>query len=220
MLPEGLRRNDARGALALAAVMVAIALSFAVSATPVSAAGSKIHLSNPSVSARTGTVATTFVFSVLYRNDLGVAADWVNVIVGGSAHPMTRQTGGDWINGVTFRWSGRFPAGTDAVSFRARSRGNKETALTSGSITVSPNSTPSPTRTPRRRRRRARHRARGRRRDRHRSDTDAGPEIDADADSGADRRLGTASDTDGDRAAGRLPAPAGYSAARAFTDTR
>ena len=58
---------------------------------------------------------------------------------------MTRQPGGDWMSGVTFRWSGRFPAGTDTVSFRARSRGNKETALTSGSITVSPNAAPSPT---------------------------------------------------------------------------
>jgi hypothetical protein len=133
-----------------AAVMVGIALSLAVLASPASAATGKVHLSDAVVSPRTGTPATTFTFLVRYSHDDGMAAEWVKVTIGTKTHGTKLQSGGDWKNGRTFSWSGSISVGTFAVTFFARSKDHKdEASLAVGTISVSKNGAPTPAPTPR-----------------------------------------------------------------------
>jgi hypothetical protein len=131
---------------ALGAWGVAMVLILALVA-PASAAAGPTRLSDASASPRSGTTATVIVFAVTYRNREGSPADWVRVRVAGTTHAMS-TSGTDWKAGVRFRWSGKLPAGTHAVTFEAMSRDRFSDSLGGGSVTITVPSTPAPTAKP------------------------------------------------------------------------
>jgi hypothetical protein len=127
--------------------MAVFALSLAVLAGPAVASPNKTHLSNATVSPRTGNASTVFTFSVVYTSDTGRKADLVKVVVRGSSHAMS-ATSATWRKGVTFRWSGPLPVGTHAVSFSARASDGSQANLAAGTVTITPRSAPKPKPTP------------------------------------------------------------------------
>jgi len=132
----------------LVAAVTTLVLLFAA-AVPAWATSGPTSLVDPTVSPRSGTTLTTVVFTVSFRNREGSAADWVRVKVGSTVHGMTSTGGSDWKRGVTFRWSGKLPVGTHAVSMEALSRDHFSDAITAGSVTITnppaPDPTPKPT---------------------------------------------------------------------------
>ena len=131
------RRKRAHEAWAWIGAAVAAALLLAAFATPMSAATpSRTTLSNADVSPRTGTTATTIQITVVYRNDRGFSAESVTATVGATDHSMDRLPGGDWLTGVTYRWSGSLPTGTHAVVLTARAGDNRVVTLSAGTITI------------------------------------------------------------------------------------
>lgn len=133
----------ARSRAAIGAWGIAIALVLGL-VVPVSAAAGPTRLSEASASPSAGTTLTTIDFSVTYRNREGTAADWVRVLVAGSAHDMS--TGGtSWKDGVQFTWSGKLPAGTHTVTFEAMGRDRFSDSLAGGSVTITVPPTPPPT---------------------------------------------------------------------------
>ncbi|HYH93713.1 MAG TPA: hypothetical protein VD763_11175, partial [Candidatus Saccharimonadales bacterium] len=143
------RRASGRPGAALAAALTALALLLAL-VTPALAGSGPTRLSDASVSPRSAKTTTTIDFVVQYRNREGSPADWVRVKVAGETHSMTRSGGEDWKRLVTFKWSGKLPAGTHAVVFMAMSRDRFDFSLAAGSVTVAvaPTPTPEPTATP------------------------------------------------------------------------
>lgn len=131
---------------ALGALGVAMVLVLALVA-PASAAAGPTRLSDGSASPRSGTTTTTIVFAVTYRNREGSPADWVRVRVAGTTHAMS-TSGTDWKTGVRFRWSGKLPAGTHAVTFEATSRDRFSDSLSGGSVKITVPKTPAPTAKP------------------------------------------------------------------------
>ncbi len=128
-------------------VVAAVLLLFATVAS-VSAAAGPTRLSNPVVSPRIGLPTTTFTISVSYRNREGSPADWVRVRVAGKARAMTHVSGSDWKQGVTFRWRGKLPLGTYAVTIEAQSRDHFTDVIAAGSVEIklpAPEPTPKPT---------------------------------------------------------------------------
>ena len=111
-----------------------------VAVTPVLA---KNALSGASVSPRSGTTATTFVFSVHYA---GKPASSVIAHVGTLTVALSRVTG-TAANG-TWRGSRRLPVGTRSVTFSATAIGNVAD-LPAGQVTVNAAPTPTPAATAR-----------------------------------------------------------------------
>jgi hypothetical protein len=103
------------------------------------------RLSNPTVSPDHGTTSTTVTITVEYRNREGSPADWVRVTVAGARHAMSQVGGATWKRGVTFRWSGKLPLGSHAVSVDAMSRDKFADDLAAGTVTISAPPTPEPT---------------------------------------------------------------------------
>ncbi len=134
------------------AALAVAALFLIAFAGPISAAQGVTVLRDAVVTPRSGTVATTVVITVVYENRNGSRADAVIARIGAVDHAMTRDPGGDWGSGVTFRWSGTIPVGTHAVLLTASARNHDEVSLAAGTITIgaipTPTPTPRPTPTP------------------------------------------------------------------------
>jgi hypothetical protein len=133
-----------RRAARAAAVATAVLLLLAAVA-PAWAIAGPTRLSDAAVSPRSGHPTTTITVSVTYRNREGSPADWVRVHVAGSVKAMTHVGGSDWKKGVTFRWSGKLPLGTHAVSIDAQSRDHFTDQLPAGSVKITPAPTADPT---------------------------------------------------------------------------
>ena len=158
------RRRTPRGAGPWIGGLIAAVALLALLAMPIAAVSSKTKLSNATVTPRTGGTSTTFVFTVVYQNANGSRANIVNVVVGGQTHQMSAQLGGSWGKGVTFKWSGKLPAGRHNVVINAQAKDKSEASLPAGSVTVNapasatppppkpkptPRPTPEPTQAPR-----------------------------------------------------------------------
>jgi hypothetical protein len=141
-------RKATRGAWSWMGASAAAALLLAALVVPTSAASDKTKLSAATVSPRSGTTATTIVITVLYQNAQGSSAEVVTAHIGTVDHVMARQPGGNWAAGVTFRWSGKLPIGSQAVVIRARAKNHAEATLAAGSVTISAVSAPTPKPTP------------------------------------------------------------------------
>ena len=131
--------------------LVAAVALLTLLAMPIAAVNSKTKLSSATVTPRSGTTSTTIAFSVVYQNANGSRADSVNVLVGGDNHQMTAVLGGSWGKGMTFRWSGKLPAGTHNVVITARAKDKSTASLPAGQVTITapagatPPPTPKPT---------------------------------------------------------------------------
>ena len=146
------------GLIALRARASRLRISFVVAAAlllvvllvaPGGALASSIRLLNPAVSPRSGTTATTFTFTVTYRNKQGTGApNEVSVVVDGVSHRMVAGSGTDWKNGVPFTLAMRLPLGTHTIAFHGLGRDRFVDDLAAGSVTVSaapaPGATPTP----------------------------------------------------------------------------
>ncbi len=130
------------GAL-VAGILVALSL-----VAPVWAGAGPTKLSDPAASPRSGTTTTTITVTVTYRNREGSPADWVRVRIAGVTRTMARSAGTDWKRGVTFRWAGRLPAGTHAITINALSRDRFTDSVSAGTVTIRPAPTPAPTAAP------------------------------------------------------------------------
>ena len=64
---------------------------------------------------------------------------------GSKTYLMTRDAGGSWGKGVTFRWSGKLPAGTHSVVFSAKAKNNGDATVAAGSVTIAAPAAPDPT---------------------------------------------------------------------------
>jgi hypothetical protein len=152
------RRRTPRGAGPWIGGLIAAVALLAILAMPIAAVSSKTKLSNATVTPRTGGTTTTFVFTVVYQNANGSRANIVNVVVGGVTHQMSAQAGGSWGKGMTFKWSGKLPAGQHNVVIDAQAKDKSEASLPAGQVTVTapasatprptPKPTPKPTPTP------------------------------------------------------------------------
>ena len=130
--------------------MTAFALLFATVLPTWAATAGPTKLADPTVTPRSATTEQTVVFTVSFRNREGSAADWVRVKVGSTVHSMTSKGGSDWKRGITFRWSGRLPVGTHAITFSASSRDHFSDAIAGGSVQITnPPPDPPPKPTPR-----------------------------------------------------------------------
>lgn len=130
--------------MALWSCLVALTLILGFVA-PVAAVTGPTRLLDAVVSPRTGTTQTTVAVSVTYRNREGSPADWVRLTIAGATHAMASTGGDDWKGGVTFRWSGRLPAGTHAVVIAGMSRDRFAATVELGIVTITPPATPKPT---------------------------------------------------------------------------
>ncbi|MEO8571736.1 MAG: hypothetical protein ABI553_08550, partial [Chloroflexota bacterium] len=130
------------------AALAVAALVLIAFAGPISAAQGVTVLRDAVVTPRSGTVATTIVITVVYENRNGSRADAVVARIGAIDHPMTRDPGGDWGSGVTFRWSGTLQLGTHAVLFTALAKNHNEVSLAGGTISIGAIPTPTPAPTP------------------------------------------------------------------------
>src|SRR3954451_16877987 len=117
-------------------------------AAPMSAAPSKIQLSNASVSPRTGTPNTTVVITVVYQSGKGGRAGQMNAAIGGTDHAMTRLAGGTWGTGVTFRWAGKLALGSYGIVLKAMAKGSAIASLSAGTVKISPPPPPPVVHTP------------------------------------------------------------------------
>jgi hypothetical protein len=132
-----------------ARALAAAALLLGSLVLPVTAANSGPNrLFDPSVSPRTGTSTTTIVATIVYRSADASEAAWVRVSFGGNVREMSAQ-GGNWKDGVQFRWSGTVPTGSHEVIFS--SQGRKDhflSTLDAGSVTIGAPPAPTPQPTP------------------------------------------------------------------------
>ncbi|MFL5669686.1 MAG: hypothetical protein ACJ77U_09900 [Chloroflexota bacterium] len=138
------RRRATHSAWPWIAALATATFLLALMAAPMSAAPSKIQLSNASVSPRTGTPKTTVVITVLYQSGKGGRAGQMNAAIDGTDHAMTRLAGGTWETGVTFRWAGKLPLGSHSVVLKAMARGSALASIGAGSVKISPPPPPPP----------------------------------------------------------------------------
>ena len=141
------RRRAPRGARSWVGALAVASLLLIALAVPMDAASSKTKLSAAAVSPRSGTPSTTIVVTVVYQNANGSRAETVAVKLGTLGFEMVRVPGGSWGKGVTFRWSGKLPAGHHAVVITATAKDNSEANLSAGTVTIAApvQSTPPPT---------------------------------------------------------------------------
>jgi hypothetical protein len=142
----GPRAGAGRAIRSIVGVAAAFVLSVLL-ALPVGAAPGPTRLSDPEVSATSGTPSTTFTFAVVYRNREGSEPDYVRVAVAGGVHDMA-ASGTNWKSGVRFTWSSSLPVGEHAVEFRAMDRDKFAVELAGPTVVVAVPPTPTPTPTP------------------------------------------------------------------------
>jgi hypothetical protein len=131
------RRRATRHAWPWVAALATATFLLALMAAPMSAAPTKIELSNASVSPRSGTPKTTIVISVVYKSGKGGRAGQMTAAIGGTDHAMTRLAGGTWETGVTFRWAGKLPLGTHGIVLKAVAKGSAIASLSAGTVKIS-----------------------------------------------------------------------------------
>ena len=127
---------------AVAAVLVCLGLV----ALPGQASAKAAALSSATVSPRTGTTATTFVFSVHYAGTATPIS--ITARVAATTVTLTRISGS--VTNGTWRGSRRLPIGTFGVTFVADLHGSNDPTLAAGQVkvTAAPTPTPRPTPTP------------------------------------------------------------------------
>ena len=138
------RRKTARRAQSWTAAFAVATLLLIAFAGTISGAQGITTLSSATVSPRNGTTATTIVITVVYQNANGSRADYVIARVGQSDKEMTRDPGGAWGSGVTFRWSGTLPVGSHAVIVTARAKDKSDYSRVAGTVAIAPVPTPTP----------------------------------------------------------------------------
>ncbi|HEY7590896.1 MAG TPA: hypothetical protein VH723_07885, partial [Candidatus Limnocylindrales bacterium] len=121
-----------------AAVATILVLALAL---PASARG-PVTLSDPQVTPRTGTTATTFTLAVTYRHAGGRAPEGVAVVVGRRPYRLARVSGDDWRAGVVFRLRTKLPAGKHQVRFVAIDAHGEAAYARGGWVTVEAASVP------------------------------------------------------------------------------
>jgi hypothetical protein len=142
-LRAGASRFRAWFAVAAAALLVAALL-----AVPAGTLAASIQLSDPYVSPRSGTTATTFTFGITYTNHEGSGApNEVSVVVDGIKHAMIAG-GTTWKTGVRYTLSMKLPAGSHTIVFHSQGRDRFVYDLPAGSVSVGPAPTPRPTSAP------------------------------------------------------------------------
>ncbi len=143
------RRPASRSIAASVAALWAALIVLLATVGPVLAAAGPAFLENPRVTPLAGSPTTPITFRVRYRNTSGIPADHVNVLLNGTAHPLS-SSGTGWTTGVTFRWTTTLPAGTYAISFEATDlEGHTaEVSALSNVVITGPSPTPTPTPTP------------------------------------------------------------------------
>ena len=149
MVVRGDRTQAHRARLWLAAVAAGLLLLVAFT-SPMAAAQGDTKLHDAVVTPRGGNTETTIHVSVVYQNAKGARADRVTVAIGGDDHAMTRDSGGGWGTGVTFRWAGTAPLGFHPVVITAVGRDDSQDTLSAGTVVILavPGATPKPTPTP------------------------------------------------------------------------
>ncbi len=149
MVVAGDRTGAHRARLWVAAIAAGLLLLMAF-ASPIAAAQGDTALRDAVVSPRGGSTETTIHVSVVYENANGARADRVTVAFGNDDHAMTRDAGGGWGTGVTFRWSGTVALGMHPVLITAVSRDGSGDSLSAGAVVILsvPGATPKPTPTP------------------------------------------------------------------------
>lgn len=150
------RRNTApRRARHLLAAIVAAAMLVLGLALPVGAVQGPTKLFDVAVTPRTGTPTTTITFTAEYRNREGSAADWVRVVIDGTAHEMASDGGTDWKNGVGHSYTTTLGVGVHEIRFEAADTRKFTDSVDGGAVTIAlpptpppPPPTPSPDPTP------------------------------------------------------------------------
>ena len=129
----------------IVAVFAAVALACLL-ALPAVAVTGPTRLLEPSVSPTSGTPQTVIRFEVTYRNREGSPPDAVDVVVGGSSHPMSPTSAStNWKSGVRFAFSTTLSVGTHDVVFKAVDRERFRDEATGESVTIAIPPTPPPT---------------------------------------------------------------------------
>ena len=129
------------GALAAACLLAALLV------LPATASSGPTRLSDPKVSPAAGTTATTFVFTVRYRNHQGAAPDHVSVVVDGKSHLMT-TTATSWKQPADFTYSSKLAVGSHSITFTSLDRDKFADSIAGGSVTVTAPPAPTPEPTP------------------------------------------------------------------------
>jgi hypothetical protein len=134
---------------ACAALLVVLAL-----VAPAFAGEGPTKLSQPNVTPRGGTAATTITFTVVYRNREGSEPEHVSAVIDGVAHPMTSDGSTNWHDGVLYTWHTKLAPGTHEIDFTAADTRKFTDRVGAGSVTIeapapAPTPTPTPTPTPR-----------------------------------------------------------------------
>src|SRR3990172_4575438 len=149
--PPRVRVALAASPLVAVALLVTVAL---LGAAPVRAASCnspshQISLSSGSVNPGSGTAATSFTFSVVYRSNAGCAPTTVEVVIAGVGTFPMAGSGTHYEAGVTFGRTMTLPPGSHGYSFRAvaGSRSGVDTA-TLASVSPSTVTVVNPTATP------------------------------------------------------------------------
>jgi hypothetical protein len=140
--------------LLIAFSLAAVALSTAPGAHAASCGGAshQLTLASGQASPGSGTVTTTFTFSVLYTDSGGCAPTAITVKIPGLGSFALSATGTNYAAGVTYRRSQTLPAGRWTYSFSA-SNGSGQgrqtavlTAVSPGAVIVAgPTAAPTPT---------------------------------------------------------------------------
>jgi hypothetical protein len=142
-LRAGASRVRTRFAVAATAFLVVVLL-----VAPAGVLASSVRLSNPTVTPRTSTTATTFTFGITYTNKQGSGApNEIFVVIDGVNHTMVAQ-GSDWRNGVLFIFKTRLPAGTHTIAFHSLGRDRFVDDVAAGTVKVGAAPAPRPTSAP------------------------------------------------------------------------
>ena len=125
-------------------ILLLVTAGVAAGVRPVAAAPGSNVLTNGTVTPGSGTVTTSFLFSVDYSSPAAFAAISVVAVVAGKTVPLTLVSGTD-IAG-TYRGSALLPAGSWPITFQATAtKRNNPTLLGPTVVVLAPTPTPRPT---------------------------------------------------------------------------
>jgi hypothetical protein len=146
------RQIIARLAIVVASGVFALVMGMPqpVVAASCNGASHELTLSSGAASPGSGTTATSFRFTVRYRDTGGCAPTSIRLVIAGGSYTLA-GSGTNYASGVTFSTTRRLPAGTWAYRFTATSgsgAGAKSVTLTSVSPSTIRVSAPTPPPTP------------------------------------------------------------------------
>jgi hypothetical protein len=121
-----------------------------------SGASHEVTLSSGTVSPGSGTTATTFTFSVVYKSNAGCSPTRIVAVIGGVTDLVLTRTAGSVATGATYRGARTLPLGQRRYGFSATAgsgKGEQTVTLTTVApaiitVTAPPTPTPKPTPTP------------------------------------------------------------------------